>query len=131
MSKILIIDDDRMDRLLIKKAMLRVQPDLEILELDSGREAVSTIQSESPLATLLDIRMPGIDGFQVLKAIREDTETRSHPVIMVSGSDETSDKDMATEFGADGYLVKPDSFLGYGELAQVIFKTVFKGRQPE
>jgi len=131
MRKILIIDDDRTDRLLIKKALLKVESDLEIIELESGREAVSTIQSEGPLATLLDIRMPGIDGFQVLKAIREEAETRTHPVIMVSGSDEASDKDMATEFGADGYLVKPDSFLGYGELAQVIYKTVFQRLSPE
>ena len=131
MRKILIIDDDKTDRLLIKKALLKVESDLEIIELASGREAVSSIKSESPLATLLDIRMPGIDGFQVLKAIREDTKTRSHPVIMVSGSDETSDKSMANEFGADGYLVKPDSFLGYGELAQVIYKSVFERLQPE
>ena len=126
MGKILIIDDDRTDRLLIKKALLKVKSDMQVIELDGGAKAVSTIQSERPMATLLDIRMPGMDGFEVLRAIRGDSETKTHTVIMVSGSDGTSDKDMATKFGADGYLVKPDSFLGYGELAKTIFDAVYE-----
>lgn len=126
MAKILIIDDDKTDRLLIKKALLKVKSDLDIIELADGQKAVSTIENETPLVTLLDIRMPGMDGFQVLKAIREEASTRNQPVIMVSGSAESHDKDMAKSFGADGYLVKPDSFTGYGELAQTIYQTVFE-----
>ena len=126
MGKILIIDDDRTDRLLIKKALLKVRSDMEVIELESGSEAVSTIQSERPMATLLDIRMPGMDGFEVLKAIRENPQTQTHTVIMVSGSDGKADKAMAEKFGADGYLVKPDSFLGYGALAKTIFDAVYE-----
>lgn len=125
MGRLLIIDDSKTDRFLIKKALLQQRDTLELIELEQGFEAVKVIKDKRPLATLLDIRMPGLDGFDVLKMIRQDPDLREHPVYMVSGSEEPSDMDLAREAGASGYLTKPDSISGYGELAKTIHESVF------
>lgn len=125
MGRLLIIDDSKTDRFLIKKALLQQRDTLELIELEQGFEAVKVIKDKRPLATLLDIRMPGLDGFDVLKMIRQDPDLREHPVYMVSGSEEPSDMDLAREAGASGYLTKPGSISGYGELAKTIHQSVF------
>lgn len=125
MGRLLIIDDSKTDRFLIKKALLQQRDTLELIELEQGFEAVKVIKDKRPLATLLDIRMPGLDGFDVLKMIRQDPDLREHPVYMVSGSEEPSDMDLAREAGASGYLTKPGSISGYGELAKTIHESVF------
>ena len=125
MGRLLIIDDDKTDRFLMKKALLKQRETLELIELEQGFEAVKVIKEKQPLATLLDIRMPGLDGFDVLKMIRQDPQLREHPVYMVSGSEEPSDMALAREFGASGYLTKPGSVGGYGELAKTVSESVF------
>ena len=125
MGRLLLIDDDKTDRFLMKKALLKHRETLELIELEQGFEAVQVIKDKQPLATLLDIRMPGLDGFEVLKMIRQDPDLSDHPVYMVSGSEEPSDMAMAREAGANGYLTKPGSVSGYGQLAKTIDKNVF------
>lgn len=125
MGRLLIIDDDKTDRFLIKKALLKQRETLELIELEQGFEAVKIIKERKPTATLLDIRMPGLDGFDVLKMIRKEPELANHPVFMVSGSEEPSDMDLAKQAGANGYLTKPGSVAGYGQLAKTIAQQVF------
>lgn len=125
MGRLLIIDDNKTDRFLIKKALLKENDVLDLIELEQGTEAVKVIKEQRPVATLLDIRMPVIDGFEVLKMIRQDADLADHPVYMVSGSEEPSDVNMAMEAGANGYLTKPGSMSGYGILAKTIHERVF------
>jgi len=125
MGPILIIDDSDTDRFLIKKALMSEQTALELIELEEGFEAVRTIKERRPMATLLDIRMPGVDGFDVLKMIRRDPETSDHLVLMLSGSEEPSDLHLAREAGANGFLTKPATFGEYSGLAKAISKKVF------
>lgn len=125
MGRLLIIDDDKTDRFLIKKALLKHRETLKFTELEHGFEAVEVIKDKRPMATLLDIRMPGLDGFDVLKMIRQDPYLREHPVYMISGSEEPSDIKMAHEAGANGYLTKPSSIGEYEQLAQSINERVF------
>ena len=125
MGPILIIDDSDTDRFLIKKALLSEQTALELIELEEGFEAVKIIKERKPMATLLDIRMPGVDGFDVLRMIRRDPETSNHLVLMLSGSEEPSDMTLAREAGANGFLTKPATFGEYGGLAKAISKKVF------
>ena len=129
MGPILIIDDSDTDRFLIKKALMKEQTALELIELEEGFEAVKTIKDKRPMATLLDIRMPGIDGFDVLKMIRLDPETSDHLVVMLSGSEEPSDIRLAREAGANGFLTKPATFGEYSGLAKAISKKVFGNRE--
>lgn len=125
MGRLLIIDDDKTDRFLIKRALLKERASLELIELEQGLEAVQVIKETRPVATILDIRMPVIDGFEVLKMIRKDAELTDHLVFMVSGSEEPSDIDKAMKAGANGYLTKPGSVSEYGMLAKTIHERIF------
>lgn len=125
MQSLLLIDDNDTDRLFMKKALWKRCDKIDLLELAEGTLAVEKIKREKPLATLLDIRMPGLDGFEVLKMIRSDPDLREHKVFMVSGSEEPSDMELAYAAGANGYLTKPDSLAGYASLAKDVFERVF------
>jgi len=125
MGPILIIDDSSADRFLIKKALLTQQSDLKLIELETGHNVVNVIKENNPVATLLDVRMPGIDGFDTLKMIRQEQGLEDHKVLMLSGSEEPSDIKIAQESGANIFLTKPASFAEYTELAKSINAIVF------
>jgi len=120
----LLIDDNQIDRMLIKTALTKAQGGLKFVELDDGTEVVDVIKQNKPCITLLDIRMPRIDGFDVLKLIREDDELINHPVWMLSTSSEGQDMDIAMERGASGYYSKPTSISDYTKLASSILDSV-------
>jgi len=120
MTKILIIDDDKLDRLLLKKALMTSQNDVAIIELNSGFEAVKIIEKERPDLTMLDVSMPGMDGFEVLDLIRNNNALKKHPVIIFSGSERRVDLARSEKIGADEYLVKPFSLKGYKDIADKV-----------
>ena len=112
---ILVVDDDRGTIELIQM-MLRVRG-YEVLVAYSGLEAVALLKEHVKQRTfwyplpidliLLDIMMPGIDGFKVCQHVKDDAILKYIPVIMVTALENTSDKIAAVEFGADGYITKP------------------------
>ena len=69
-----------------------------------GEEAVALAQQEKPLAIVLDIALPGMDGWEVLRALRSNVSTSDIPVVMCSALEEEA---YGREAGADGYLHKP------------------------
>lgn len=101
-SKILVVDDDasirELLRLYLEKEGYRVA-----LAAD-GNEAVKKFAESEPDLTLLDIMLPGLDGWQVCREIRKKSQK---PVIMVTAKGETFDKVLGLELGADDYVVKP------------------------
>lgn len=124
MPKFLIIDDDPLDRKLMKIAFDSMSKDTEVIELAKGDLSVETIRTEQPIATILDMRMPYIDGITVLKMIRDNEDLEKHLVIMISGSDEPSDIDLAISSGANHYFTKPTSLSGYSDMVSDIMKHV-------
>lgn len=120
MDKVVIIDDSDFDRKMIMKAISSGRSTISFTELESGENAADVIAQECPKITILDIRMPGIDGFEVLAKIRSNPKFDDIPIVMISGSEEAADRAMATEHGADGYYVKPPSVAGYLSLGQNI-----------
>jgi len=122
--KLLLIDDDSLDRILIKEALSIKKNSLDFVELEDGSNVIDVIKREKPSATLLDIRMPIIDGFDVLNLIRNDEELAQHPVWMLSTSSEEKDVKMAKRFGANGYYTKPDSVDEYSKIATEILENV-------
>jgi len=112
---ILVVDDDRGTVELIQM-MLHVRG-YRVLVAYSGLEALTLVQEKAtkhsfwqPLPIdliLLDIMMPGIDGFKVCQRVKDDPILRYIPVVMVTALENTSDKVAAVEFGADGYITKP------------------------
>jgi DNA-binding response OmpR family regulator len=101
-KKIFVIDDDENIRELITLYLTKEGYSVE--QYESGEKGVEACKANAPDLILLDIMMPGMDGYDTLKAIRK---MGSVPVIMVTAKDETFDKVLGLELGADDYIVKP------------------------
>lgn len=117
MKKILIIDDSEFDRRMIKSAIKAVCDDVDCVELSGGSSAIETIRNECPQLTIIDIRMPGMSGWDVLKQIRGDDSLRELKVVMMSGSRAQEDVWKATRRGAHGFYTKPHKTSDYGLVA--------------
>src|SRR5262245_32739051 len=102
MSRVLIADDSAPLRLLMKRTL--ELNDHQVFEAVDGDGALHMLAEHRPDVAVLDVRMPGFDGFEVCRAIRADAETRGIAVVIISGDDEA---DAAIEAGADGFLMKP------------------------
>ncbi|MBR1861101.1 MAG: response regulator transcription factor [Lachnospiraceae bacterium] len=100
--KILIADDEAEIRSLIK--LYLENESYEVLEAGNGLEALSSFEKNSPDMCILDIMMPGKDGYEVLKEIRKKSNI---PVLILSAKDEYSEKILGLNLGADDYLSKP------------------------
>ncbi len=117
MKKILVIDDSEFDRRMITSAIKSVCDEVDCVELSGGSFAMETIKSESPELTIIDIRMPGMSGWDVLKEIRADKSLRDLKVVMMSGSRAKEDRWKASRRGAHGYYTKPHKQSDYGVVA--------------
>ena len=101
-QRILIVDDDNNIAELISLYLTKECYDTKIV--NDGEEALSAFESYQPHLILLDLMLPGIDGYQVCREIR----TKSNvPIIMLSAKGEVFDKVLGLELGADDYMIKP------------------------
>jgi CheY-like chemotaxis protein len=105
MSKVLIVDDNRPSRDLLR-AILKVFS-CEIIEATQGQEALDQIRKERPDLVLLDIDMPVMDGFTVIRRIREDASFPDLPVIAVTGYAMEGDRERTLKAGFTAYVAKP------------------------
>ena len=87
----------------------------------SGTEALSTARSSAPDLVLLDVGMPNLDGFEVLRELRRHSDV---PVVMLTAKDEVSDKVGALDLGADDYVAKPFAF------DELVARSPRDGQQP-
>ncbi|MEM7730512.1 MAG: response regulator [Pseudomonadota bacterium] len=121
MNKVLIVDDNAFDRKMIQRAIAAKGVPVEFMELEGGHDAARTIAEITPKVAIVDIRMPGMDGFEVLESIRMTPGISNTPVLIVSGSEQAEDRVMAEQRGADGYFVKPPSASAYYSLGREIY----------
>jgi len=103
--RVLIVDDSPDVHRLLGVRLKSEQLDLEHAE--SGEAAVDRIREHAPDLVLLDLDMPGMDGFEVLRCIKDDSETVHLPVIVLSGLQSSQDKVTAFDLGAVDYITKP------------------------
>lgn len=106
-EKILIVDDEEHIVELIKFNLLNAGYD--VFTANDGIEAVKIAKAEKPNLLLLDLMLPGIDGFDVCKEIKRDSEMRKTSIIMLTAKGEELDKILGLELGADDYITKPFS----------------------
>lgn len=103
MKKILIVEDEDSIRGFLKINLKR--NGFEVLETDNGEEGLEILESEDPVLIILDVMLPGIDGFEVCKRAREKKDNIG--IIMLTAKGQDMDKIMGLEYGADDYMVKP------------------------
>jgi DNA-binding response OmpR family regulator len=104
-KKILLVDDEED---IIKMNKLRLSElGFDVISASSGEEAIKKAGSEKPDLILLDVMMPGMDGIQTLTALKNNPETSSVPVLMLSGTGEKIAQNKAMLGGAVDYIMKP------------------------
>jgi DNA-binding response OmpR family regulator len=101
-SKILVVDDDKNISELLR--LYLEKEGFSVVAAYDGLEAVKKFEDSTPDLILLDIMLPGLDGWQVCREIRKKSDK---PVIMITAKGETFDKVLGLELGADDYIVKP------------------------
>jgi CheY-like chemotaxis protein/phosphoribosyl 1,2-cyclic phosphodiesterase len=102
---VLVVDDDEDLRLLARKALIRGGH--EVLEAESGEEGLQIVESRRPHLLLLDLIMPGMDGFEVLKQLRSTEFGRTLPVIVLTAMGDEESARASFESGATDFLAKP------------------------
>ena len=103
--RILIVDDDRHNRLLLE---VMLAPDgYSIVSAPTGAEALVMIAQQPPDLILLDVMMPGMDGYQVVARIKSNPATKHIPVIMLSALDDRNSRMHGLSAGAEDFLTKP------------------------
>lgn len=101
---ILIIEDDTFIRNLISQKL--IQEGYDIFETIDGKEGIKKLKEKKPDLVLLDLILPGIDGFEVLSKMKEDPNLSAIPVIILSNLEQREDVERGLKLGAVDYLIK-------------------------
>lgn len=105
MPKILVIDDDPAGQRLIKYIL--TPEGYEVITASNGILGLQMATQQSPDLVILDIMLPGLDGFEVCRRLREGSNTANISIMMLSGKAQETDRDTGLKMGADAYLIKP------------------------
>lgn len=104
-ARVLIVDDDPNLRML---CAINLQSDgVHVLEAEDGWQGLARARFERPDLVLTDVRMPGLDGYELAESLRRDERTRRIPVIFLSGESDPSQDARAKSLGAVAFLTKP------------------------
>ena len=103
-KSILVVEDDQFLRDLIVKKL--EEEGLNIIQAVDGEEGLQFIKENKPALVLLDLILPGIDGFEVLKQVKSDPETKDIPIIILSNLGQKDDIERGLELGARDFMVK-------------------------
>jgi DNA-binding response OmpR family regulator len=107
MRTLLIADDEGGIRSLVRMTLQRKQ--YEILEAADGEEALALARKHHPELVLLDVMMPGLSGFEVCRALKDDPATADATVVMLTAKAQDADRAEGIAAGADDYFTKPFS----------------------
>ncbi|AMX20679.1 response regulator [Acinetobacter pittii] len=105
MARILIVDDSPTETFRFKEILTKHGYD--VLEASNGADGVTLAKAEQPDLVLMDVVMPGVNGFQATRQITRDEDTKHIPVVIVSTKDQATDRVWGKRQGALDYLIKP------------------------
>ena len=123
MPKILITDDDPLMRMLLKETLEKPEDKgVELLAVDNGEEAIEIVRTEKPDLIILDVMMPGMNGFDVCNTIKNEFGMKDIYVLMLTADGQKLNKQKSKDVGADDFLTKPFSPDELAEKVAQIFK---------
>jgi CheY-like chemotaxis protein len=127
---ILVVDDREDDILMLKRAFTKAKVLNPIQVARSGEEAIAYLKGEGRFANrtefplphllLLDLKMPGLDGFDVIRWVKSQPELKALRIVVLTSSDAIIDVNLAYQLGANSFLVKPVEFQKFVEVSQAI-----------
>lgn len=115
MSKILLVEDNETNRDMLRRRLER--KGYLVITAHDGEQAYSLVHSEKPDLILMDISLPGMNGWQVIQLLKADDATRHIPIIVLTAHALISDRAKASETGCSDYETKP---VDFGRLSQKI-----------
>jgi len=128
--EIILVEDNQDDAILTKRALKAQNPSVNIVHLKNGEEALDFIFkgkefegkkfSDNPKIILLDLKMPKVDGIEVLKRIKEDPVLKFTPVIILTSSSNDPDIKKTYEIGANSYIIKPIEFENFSKTVEKV-----------
>ena len=104
-KKVLIVDDSPTERHVLREMLTKAGYD--VIASDNGEDAILKAKHDRPDAILMDVVMPGLNGFQATRVITRDPETKTIPVIICTSKGQETDKIWGMRQGARSYVVKP------------------------
>jgi two-component system cell cycle response regulator DivK len=108
MSRLVLVVEDQEDNRQILRDLLN-NADYEMTEAETGEEAIAAVARQRPGLILMDIQLPGMDGYEATRRIKADPALSSIPIIAVTSYALSGDEDKCREAGCDGYVSKPYS----------------------
>jgi CheY-like chemotaxis protein len=127
---ILIVEDNEVDLLRVRRAFRKARVANPLFSVATGEEAIEYLKGEGrfdnreeyplPQLVLLDLKLSGINGFQVLKWIREQPGLKALRVVVLTGSTAVEDINLAYQMGANSFLVKPMDFDSFVQIAGAV-----------
>jgi twitching motility two-component system response regulator PilH len=105
MARLMIVDDSPTDVQNMRSILTRAGH--TVVEATSGQDALDRIKSEKPDCVIMDVVMPGVNGFQATRILSKDPATAQIPILVVSSKNQDSDRMWAIRQGAREYIVKP------------------------
>jgi twitching motility two-component system response regulator PilH len=107
MKKVLVVDDSNVDRTNLERIV--ADAGAVVITASSGTEALSKARENRPSLIMLDVNMPGLDGFSTARQLAADPATKGIPVVFVTSKDQKADRVFAQMLGAKGFVTKPYS----------------------
>jgi CheY-like chemotaxis protein len=117
-ARVLIVDDERHNRQLLE--VMLAPEGYQLFTATSGDEALELVARERPDLILLDVMMPGMDGYQVLGRIKADTATRHIPVVLITALDDRNSRMHGLSAGAEDFFTKPVNRADLCELLRTL-----------
>jgi len=102
---ILVVEDNQLDRTRLQNLLSAAGYQVAVAE--NGEQAIASVKRSKPDAILMDVNMPGMDGFAATRALQSDSGTKGIPVVLVTAKDQKADKAWGQMLGARGYITKP------------------------
>jgi two-component system, OmpR family, alkaline phosphatase synthesis response regulator PhoP len=128
-TRVLVIDDEAPIRLLCRVNLEAEQ--MEVLEAADGPSGLEVARAERPDVVLLDVMMPGLDGWRVAEALLEDDRTNTIPIIFLTARAEFRDRARGLDIGGVDYVTKPFNPLELAPLVRELLDRIEKGERDE
>ena len=129
MARILVIDDEAPIRLLCRVNLEAAG--MEVREAEDGIVGLAAARDDRPDAILLDVMMPGMDGWQVLEGLLEDERTQKIPIVFLTARAELRDQARGLELGGVDYVTKPFNPLDLAPLVEDLLERVSRGESQD
>jgi DNA-binding response OmpR family regulator len=129
MPRVLVIDDEAPIRLLCRVNL--EASGIEVSEAEDGKSGLEAARAERPDVILLDVMMPGMDGWQVFEQLLQDESTSRVPIVFLTARAELRDQARGLELGGVDYVTKPFNPLNLAPLIEDLLERVERGEEQE